>query len=41
MVLVPSIMQLLGYVNWWMPKWSKARQHGRVLGPGVEELMRP
>jgi putative drug exporter of the RND superfamily len=22
MVLVPSIMQLLGKTNWWLPRWS-------------------
>jgi RND superfamily putative drug exporter len=21
MVLVPSIMQLMGRANWWMPRW--------------------
>jgi RND superfamily putative drug exporter len=32
MVLVPSIMELLGPVNWWMPRWMQ----GVIPTIGVE-----
>jgi putative drug exporter of the RND superfamily len=25
MILVPSVMQLLGPLNWWIPKWLDRR----------------
>jgi hypothetical protein len=24
MVLVPAVMQLLGWVNWWIPRWARS-----------------
>jgi RND superfamily putative drug exporter len=35
MVLVPSIMQLLGDANWWLPGWLDRRLPGRGADPAV------
>jgi RND superfamily putative drug exporter len=31
MVLVPSIMQLLGRANWWLPGWMQRLLPGAVV----------
>jgi RND superfamily putative drug exporter len=41
MVLVPSIMQLLGNANWWMPNWARSRHHRRTLDSAPKGLVRP
>ncbi|HWC38796.1 MAG TPA: MMPL family transporter [Acidimicrobiales bacterium] len=41
MVLVPSVMEILGRANWWMPRWLDRRVPRLGAEVDVEEVMPP